>query len=97
MKLLVIPEISKIDTSLHRNYLIELINKENISALVLLGSLFLPDQEKSEKNNDSARKIIAFSILGWVVTGYAFFTLIVFGNPISNSFFSSDNPVDPHY
>ncbi|MDH5431812.1 MAG: hypothetical protein OEW78_08040 [Nitrosopumilus sp.] len=67
-------------------------NKKEISVDKLIRS-----QEKSEKNNDSARKIIAFSILGWVVTGYAFFTLIVFGNPISNSFFSSDNPVDPHY
>lgn len=48
-------------------------------------------------NFESPRWIVFFSMFGWFVTGYAFFTLIVFTDPIGNHFFHTDNPSDTQY
>jgi len=57
-------------------------NKENI----LQNSFF-----------ESPRMVVFFSLFGWVVAGYAFFTLIIFSGSIGNYLFHTDNPADIHY
>jgi len=64
-----------------------------------LSSSSIRDDDSVMENSrqESPRMIVFFSLFGWIVTGYAFFTLIIFSNSIGNAFFHSDNESDMHY